>query len=81
MSTYNPEQAMEKGEHYHRGCHKYVPNAFNGCRGLHIFFKRTYQTKPGLVPTGLMMTYGRWVVTSSLRNIINPAGHFASDAE
>ena len=31
-------------------------------RGFHIFLKRTYQTKPRLVPTGLMMKYGRMLL-------------------
>ena len=64
---------------YYSICQNNVP--VTPQRGFHIFFKRTYQTKPYLVPTGLMMKYGRMLLKWGLGNIIDPAGHYASDAD
>ena len=50
-------------------------------KAAHIFFQNDISTLVLLVPTGLMMKSYRLVAKKGWGNIINPAGHSASEAD
>jgi len=45
------------------------------------FFNTPYQNKAYPGPAGLLMKEDRILITTGSRNIINPAGHYASHAD